>query len=768
MSGGVRETDVILSRSHVDTPTLLVVDDTAANLQILMDHLGSHGLSVLVAQDGEETLLRAQLAHPDLILLDVMMPGMSGFDTCRRLKGNDKTKDIPVIFMTALSDQADKIHGFEAGGVDYITKPFQLEEVLARVNTHLTLQRMQQLSAAQNQQLRHEIAIREQTEAALARSHRELEERVAQRTAELADANAHLIAENAERRRMEGVLRESEARIRRLIESNIIGIMFWNLDGSIGEANDAFLRMTGYARQDVASGRVRWTAMTPEEYLATDRHALEELRQTGICTPYEKEYIRRDGSRIPVLVGAAFFEDSRQNGVGFALDLSERKAAEQRALYIAHHDALTGLANRVLLQDRLIQAIANARREKTQLAVIFIDLDDFKRINDSLGHDVGDRLLQTVAVRLQNCLREGDNIARLGGDEFVLSMPVANGSGDVIAVARKALHALESSFRIDSHELHVSGSIGISLFPLDGSDVGTLLRAADTAMYHAKENGRNNYQFFTPALNEAASRRLAMENRLRHAMATGEFILHFQPQLDMASGAILSSEALLRWKQPGEAPISCGAFIAIAEDTGLIIPIGEWVLRQACAQLKSWRDLGYTQLRIAVNLSPRQFFCPDLPGLVEQVLHETGLPASALDLELTESALLQNSDANIATLQRLSSMGIQLSIDDFGTGYSSLAYLQRYPVNALKIDQSFVAGIACNANDRALVSAIVAMAKSLQLKVLAEGVETSLQADFLREQGCPTAQGFYYSEAVPPEILTEMLRKPAGPIASVC
>ena len=742
--------------------TILVVDDTAANLVVLTEYLSSHGFTVAVAQDGEESIERARFMQPDLILLDVMMPQMNGFEVCRHLKEDGETKHIPVIFMTALSDFSDKLTGFSVGGIDYITKPFQIEEVLARVNMHLGIQAMQRRLAKQNLQLRQEIAVREQVEAALQRTHNELEERVVQRTAELAQAIASLKDENAERRRVEEALREREQKIRRLFESNIIGIYYWQLDGTISEANEAFLQITGYSRQDLIEGRVRWSALTPDDYQAADQRAVEAMQQSGICPTYEKEFICKDGSRVPVLVGAAFFEHSQDKGVAFVLDLSARKKAEQRVHFLAHHDALTGLPNRLLLQDRIRQAIIHARRAGTQVAVLFIDLDYFKRINDSLGHQLGDRLLQAVTERLLHCLREGDNLGRLGGDEFVLSVYSLIETNEAALVARKTLDALEQPFVIDGHELHLSASIGISLYPDDGTDVETLMRAADAAMYHAKEKGRRNYQFFTPALNKAVHRRLIMETRLRHALSTDQFALYYQPQINTERGTIFSSEALLRWRQPGREPVSGGEFISIAEETGLILPIGEWALRQACRQLKHWHDSGYPELQVAVNLSPRQFYQPNLLSMVERILQESGIAADRLDLEITESILLQRSDENIAMLKQLSALGVQLSVDDFGTGYSSLAYLQRYPVNTIKIDQSFIHGIEQNANDRALVAAIIAMARSLGLKVLAEGVETAQQAAFLAEHGCLCVQGFYYSAAAPPEVLTNMLRNRWG------
>jgi diguanylate cyclase (GGDEF)-like protein/PAS domain S-box-containing protein len=579
----------------------------------------------------------------------------------------------------------------------------------------------------------------------------------------LAQANENLTFEILMRTQAQEELRDREGRIRRLIESNIIGIFFWEVGGHVREANDAFLRIIDYGREEMLSGRVHWAKMTPAEYTTADERALTELGSTGTCTPYEKEFIRKDGRRVPILIGGALFDGSQETGVGFVLDLSDRKQAEERIRYMAHHDALTGLPNRILLQDRLSQAIAHARRCGNLLAVIFVDLDNFKRINDSLGHEIGDRLLQRVAVCLRECLREGDSVARIGGDEFVLTVTVQSDINAAALVARKILDTLAQPFMVDENELHICGSIGISLFPVDGADGETLMSAADTAMYHAKDKGRNNFQFYTPELNKAVHQRRVMENDLRQAWAAGQLILHYQPQVDMRSGAIISCEALLRWQQAdGKAPISCGEFIAIAEETGLIVPIGEWALREACKQLKCWHERGYPDLRMAVNLSPRQFHQANFADKVAQILEEAGLAAGCLELEITESLLLQRNDNNIATLRQLSAIGITLSVDDFGTGYSSLAYLQRYPINSLKIDQSFVRGITQNTNDPSLVIAIIAMAHGLNLGVLAEGVETLEQASFLMEHNCSFAQGFYYSRAVSPENFTDLLGKPAA------
>lgn len=560
------------------------------------------------------------------------------------------------------------------------------------------------------------------------------------------------------RKRAEQALRRSEARSRRLVDANIIGIFIGDLSGRVSEANDAFLKISGYSRDDMFSGSFRWTEVTPPQYEAADRRAIEELRQTGRCTPFEKEYIRKDGSLVPVLLASARFEGSQDECVSFVLDLTERKRAEERIHHLADHDVLTGLPNRALLHDRMHQAIALAHRDRRRVAILFVDLDYFKNINDSLGHHIGDEVLKITALRLQQCLREGDSVARLGGDEFVLILPLEGDGSDVARVARKALSILTQPFNVEDKELHLSASIGISVYPDDGTDVDMLMRAADTAMYHAKEMGRGRFQFFTAALNQAAQQRLDIGNRLRQAFAQNEFILHYQPQVHMESGTTFSTEALLRWQPPGEPPISCGDFISNAEESGLIVPIGEWALREACRQLKIWHDAGLPELKMAVNLSPRQLEQADFCAVVGQILEETGIPATALELEITESILIQRTEYNLATLTRLSDMGIRLSVDDFGTGYSSLAYLQRFPVHALKIDQSFVNDIGKDPDDTALVTAIIAMASSLQLDVTAEGVETLQQANFLMAHGCHQAQGYYYSEAVPAEAFSELIR----------
>ena len=435
----------------------------------------------------------------------------------------------------------------------------------------------------------------------------------------------------------------------------------------------------------------------------------------------------------------------------------QRKQAELKIQHMAQHDTLTGLPNRALLLDRIGQAIAQAQRKRGVLALLFIDLDRFKTVNDSLGHQVGDRLLQSVAQRLEACTRGSDTIARIGGDEFVVLLSDLDEPEDARHVAQKVLDALAAPATIGAHDLKVTPSVGICAYPHDGEDVESLMRNADTAMYHAKQMGRNNFQFFTQAMNDAAQQRLRLENDLRRALERGEFALHYQPLLDVESGAIVGFEALIRWPHPTRGMIPPAQFIPVAEETGLIVPIGEWVLRRACAEARAWHSAGHAQLQVAVNCSAQQFQREDFVRTVASVLRETGLPAGRLDLEITEGVILHHSEEVMARFEALDEMGVRLSIDDFGTGYSSLGYLKRFAIHQLKIDQSFVRDISSDPDDAAIVSAIIAIARSLGLEVIAEGVETSEQLAFLKALGCARAQGYYFSKPLPVGEVTALL-----------
>jgi diguanylate cyclase (GGDEF)-like protein len=433
---------------------------------------------------------------------------------------------------------------------------------------------------------------------------------------------------------------------------------------------------------------------------------------------------------------------------GLEAEIVERRLSDERVTHMAHHDALTALPNRTLLTDRVEQAIARAGRSDSKVALLFLDLDRFKNVNDSLGHGVGDQLLQAVAGRLTNCLRAEDTAARLGGDEFIICLPDVVSSAEPAHVATRILADLAQPFDVAGHQLPAEVSIGISVYPDDGDNAQMLLRNADTAMYHAKELGRGNYQFFSPQMNERVSLRLSTETSMRRALDRGEFALHYQPLIELASNSIAGAEALLRWPQPDKRVISPADFIPVAEETGLIVPLGEWVLREACAQAQAWQVLR-PGLRIAVNLSPRQFRQKHLVAMIDDVLRDTGLAPQLLELELTEGMLMQHADDTVRTLAQLHEMGVHLAIDDFGTGYSSLSYLKRFPIHTLKIDRSFVKDLIDDDDDAAIVTAIVTMARGLGLRVVAEGVETEEQSALLRSLACDVAQGFHFGRPVP-------------------
>ncbi len=477
------------------------------------------------------------------------------------------------------------------------------------------------------------------------------------------------------------------------------------------------------------------------------RHADRVIRRQYREREVAEDALREAQANLERRVDERTDELARANA-GLEAEIEERRRADERIVHMAHHDALTGLPNRALLADRVRQAIARANRSGGKLALLFLDLDRFKNINDSLGHAVGDQLLTAVAARLTASRREVDTVARLGGDEFIISLPDIGGASDAASVAQRILADLAGPFAIAGHDLHADASIGIAIYPGDGDTAETLVRNADTAMYHAKESGRANYQFFGAQMTERVRRRLSTETNLRGALERGEFMLHYQPLVDLAAARIVGAEALVRWPQPDNRLVSPSEFIPVAEDTGLIVALGEWVLREACARAHGWQSL-HPGLRIAVNLSARQFRQRDLADMIERVLNETRLAPDLLELELTEGMLMQHAQETVNILGRLDEIGVGLAIDDFGTGYSSLSYLKRFPIHALKIDRSFVRDIGTDPNDAAIVTAIVAMARSLDLGVTAEGVETHEQAAFLRSLACANAQGYYFGRPMP-------------------
>jgi diguanylate cyclase (GGDEF)-like protein len=463
-------------------------------------------------------------------------------------------------------------------------------------------------------------------------------------------------------------------------------------------------------------------------------------------------------SRDSVVPDEALVQITRSIGSQVGQFLA-RKQAELRVRHLANFDDLTGLPNRSMFHQRFSHALAQARRNARNLTILFIDLDRFKNINDTLGHAAGDRVLKVIAERLRGCLRESDTVGRLGGDEFVVLMEDPSQPAQVGLVAQKIIKAVAEPIALDSREVHITASVGISTYPADGADVESLMKNADIAMYRAKDQGKNTYQFYSAQMNIHTVERLAMESDLRRALEREEFLLHYQPRIAIDSTRIAAVEALLRWQQPAKALVPPAQFIPLAEETGLIVPIGEWALKTACALNKSWQDRGLPRLRMAVNLSARQFAQKGLVQTVARVLGETGLPAAALEFEITESMVMVNAQEAAAVLKRLKDMGAYISIDDFGTGYSSLGYLKRFPIDSVKIDKSFVQDLPGDEDDAAITSAIIAMAHHLKIKTVAEGVETEAQLRFLRELGCDEMQGYLFSRPLPQDEILRLLQE---------
>jgi diguanylate cyclase (GGDEF)-like protein/PAS domain S-box-containing protein len=606
-----------------------------------------------------------------------------------------------------------------------------------------------------------DISDRKQAENALKQLNADLERRVLERTAELNNAIAQLEGEIGERKWAEAELEKSLSLLKATLESTADGILVVDRTGKIASFNQKFVQMWRIPDTIVAAG-------DSDQALA---FVMEQLKKPECFITKVKElYGEPDAESYDLLefkdrrIFERYSQPQRIGGkivgrVWSFRDVTERQRAEETIRYQSLHDLLTGLPNRMLFNERLSLSLVSARQSQSTLAVMFLDLDRFKTINDTLGHALGDRLLQSVTERMICCLGEDDTVARWGGDEFTLLMPQIRCKEDATKIAQKILEALKPEFYLEGHYLHISSSIGIALYPSDGTDAETLLRNADAALYRAKEQGRNNYQFYNPAMNSQHSELLVLENDLHHALERKEFVVYYQPQVNTTTGEITHVEALLRWQHPKFGLVSPGTFIPLAEETGLIVPIGEWVLKTACAQNKAWQDAGIAELQVAVNLSARQFQQPDLVKMVTKVLEETGLEAQSLELEITETIAMQNVEFTRKTLSELHAMGVYISLDDFGTGYSSLTYLKKFPFHTLKIDKSFVRDLTTDPNDAAIITAIAALGKVLNLRLVAEGVETEAQKDFLQNLQCEQMQGYFFWRPQAAEDITKILEK---------
>lgn len=688
--------------------TILIVEDddvTAALERRCLERAGHKVITALTANEAEEKVLQGEI---DLILLDYTLPmGMTGLDFYMNLKG--KGQDLPVIMVTAFSDEATIIKALRAGVRDFVTKSTAyldyLPEAVERV---LSKERMKR---------------------ALALSEEEL--------------------------------KRSASLILSTLEATADGLLVVNQEGKMTRFNRKFAAMWRIP-QEILESRDNTRALKfvmtqlkdPEKFLTK----IKEVYANPLAESFDMLDFK-DGRVFEQLSQPHLLDGQPIGRVWSFRDVTDWKRAEERLIELAHFDPLTGLPNRTLFQDRLRQALPQASRNGKMVALLFLDLDRFKLVNDSLGHTVGDLLLKEAAGRLARGIRKSDTVARLGGDEFILLLTNVTSVHDAAKVAQKILDDFSRPFGLQGPELFVTPSIGITLYPFDGDDIDLLLKNADTAMYRAKQLGRNNYQFYSTDMNKTTIAQLTLESSLRYALKREEFLIHYQPQVDLKTGQIISVEALLRWQHPSLGLICPDEFIPVAEETGLIVPIGEWVLRTACKQTAAWREAGLPPLRTIVNLSIRQFKLQNLIKTVEQILTEAGLGPEHLGLELTESILMENEERTVGVLTELSRLGIQLSIDDFGTGYSSLRYLKCFPIHILKIDQSFVREIATSTTDAAIATSIITLAHSLGLKVVAEGVETAAQVEFLRTHACDGIQGYYFSKPLPPEALEKRLRE---------
>jgi diguanylate cyclase (GGDEF)-like protein/PAS domain S-box-containing protein len=685
--------------SNNPVTTVLLIEDNNGDARLLREMFREGGayntkLTHVSSMSDAET----QLAIPtvDVILLDLGLPDVQGLGAVRR--AHAAAPQIPLVVLTGLDDDSIALQALQEGAQDYLVK--------GQLDTRGLLRA-----------LRYAI----------------------------------------ERKTMEEALFAEKERAQITLDSIGDAVICTDAAGGITFLNVVAEKLTGWSWKE-AAGRPLTEVF---QRLDATTHGASSIPPSTPPAPLSSILVRRDGLEIPIEDSVAPINDREGKEAGAVIvfrDVSAGRAMSLQMTHAAEHDFLTGLPNRMLLNDRIRQAIVSAKRHTTQVAVLFLDLDGFKHINDSLGHSVGDKLLQSIGKRLVDCGRGSDTVSRQGGDEFVVLLSEVQRSEDAAIAASRMLTAVAEAHAIDEHELHVTTSIGVSVYPDDGEDAETLIKNADTAMYQAKENGRQSYQYFKPAMNARAVERQSIEESLRRAVERNEFSLQYQPKIDFKTGAIAGAEALLRWTHPSRGAVSPVRFIPVAEECGLILPIGSWVLRKACEQAQAWVKAGLPVATMAVNVSAKEFRGEGFLKNVLAILEETGLDPSLLELELTESVLMKHAESAASILKTVRSSGVQVAVDDFGTGYSSLSYLRKFPIDALKIDQSFVGRIGTTADDASIVAAVISMGQSLKLRVVAEGVETLEQSTFLQEHACDEAQGYYFSRPVAAEQFAQLLR----------
>lgn len=704
---------------------IVILDDRETNRKIFSKLAASIEPGVTVHGFGNpaELLVWLENNSPDLIVTDFKMPAMDGAEFISKLRALPHCGEIPVIVITVYEEREFRLRALEAGATDFLNSPVDHQEFLTRARNLLKLRKQQILLAARADSLAQEL-------------------------------------KDSERSREEA-LRDSSERLAQVIDTVPAMISATDTQGRVLFMNAYLASLAGIGPTEAIGFDM--LPMFGEDHATRSQTLDRKVISTQTPLPsFEEEIVDHTGTKHVFLTTKTPLRDSSNAVVGVltsSLDISDRKRAENHLYYMAHHDVLTNLANRVMLSDRLRREIARTRRGDSPFALHLIDLDGFKDINDGLGHQVGDQFLVEVADRLRRVVRDTDTVARLGGDEFAILQTRVTRNEDAVDMANRILEAIHQPWSREGEQITLSASIGITVHPSDGMDVEELLRNSDLAMYRAKHDGGKVFRFYASDMDRRARASLVLDSDLRTAIDKEQFVLHYQPQIALRTGQVTGAEALLRWQRPGYGLIGPSDFLARAEENGLIVPINEWALREACRQAKSWQQRGQPPLRVGVNLSSIQFFKQNVPLLVAKVLAETGLDPWLLDLELTESIVMHNAEAVSKDLQQLRELGVGISIDDFGTRYSTLAYVKHFPVDRLKIDQCFVRDVTTNPSDAAIVRAIVSLGHSLDLEIVAEGVETLPQTTLLRGEGCDEVQGFYFAGPMVSDDLVAFVRE---------
>jgi len=701
---------------------ILIVDDEKLHQHSLMELMKQNGYNVECVSSGEEAIDKIKLNNIGIVLLDLNMDGIKGEDVMRYISENEIDTTIIVVSGETSFEAAE--NSLKHGAYDYIRKPYSIDNLLNSVN-----------NATKKRQL------------------------------------------EADNQKMQTQLRESEKLHRYIVNKSPDIVYILDNEGYFTFINKRIETLLGYQIKEVIGKH--YTELVHEDDVEKARFKFNE-RRTGKRASINIELKLKcknndhprnfDNRILPIEINSMGVYSSNETDndkkfvgtYGIARDITDRIEAEEIIRFQAYHDMLTRLPNRTLLNDRLNQALTHARRNKTNLSVMFLDLDRFKMINDTLGHIVGDHLLQAVAMRLRHCLRDGDTLARLGGDEFTVLLPEVQNKSDAELIAKKLIESLKMPFNIDGHELFISTSIGISHYPEDGDSIEQLIKHADIAMYSVKGRGKNGYQFYNEIMIDAYSNHLSLENDLRRAMDDNQFEIYYQPQINIETHEVFAMEALIRWNHPTRGLISPGEFIELAEETHLIKKIGNWVIVNACRELKHWRDLGLTNIRIAINVSSVQLEQKNFVNFVLDNLSKNEIPGKYLEIEITENTLMHDTDDGVIKLRELSNHGIKIAIDDFGTGYSSLNYLKHLPIDTLKIDQSFIRDMSKSDEDSSIIKAIIAMAKGLNLNIISEGVETNAQLEQLKEWRCKNMQGFLFGRPMPYIKALDLLKNQAA------